>query len=102
MYVGFSGNLEFWWLMCSGFPVVGDVLLLLLSISLFGGRITSVVDLSPCTVLAGQNDQYYVCWLRALQSPLYESCCTSVSKMMLGCTVSQSFNWLFNLVFLYT
>jgi hypothetical protein len=39
--------------MRSGLPVVGDVLLVLLSVSLFGGRISSVVDLSPYTVLAG-------------------------------------------------
>jgi hypothetical protein len=89
IYVGFSSNLQFWWLLCSGSPVVGDVLLLLLlSVSLFGGRTKSVVDLSPCPVLAGLSDQYPVCWLCALQSPLYESCCTSVSKMMLSCTVS--------------
>jgi hypothetical protein len=44
--------------MCSGFPVDGDVLLLLLS--LFGGRISSVVDLSPYTVQAGPKTINYV------------------------------------------
>jgi hypothetical protein len=69
-----SLSIQFWWLMCSGFPVVGDILLLLLSVYLFGGRISSVVVLSPCTVLAGLNIPLgYIC-LTYSTSTLFKMC----------------------------